>query len=147
MKTLNRKIIANVLLIAMFFVCTPTISMAEVLDDSNQMKLLSPRLTYIVDAMADLEITGTTATVDCWVRGSYSTATKAKIIVELQLESGTDNWIAHATWVDTQNDYEAAVYETKGVKTGQNYRVKVTATVWEGSQSETVTFFTDEVTA
>lgn len=141
-----KKLVANILLTMMFFVCVPEISMANIEDafDQKQLNLVSPRLTYIIDSMADLEISGTTAIVDCWVRGSYNSATKAKIIVELQLESGNNNWIAYATWVDTQNSYEASVYETKSVKIGQKYRVKVTATIWEGSKSETVTFFTDE---
>jgi len=144
MKKMPEKMIAVMLLICMFFLSAPLASIADTKDKEQH---LGARLSYIVDAEGTLSINNEVATVDCWVAGHVNDATKAKIIVELQLESGTDNWIAYATWVDTRNDYEAYVYETKSVKTGQNYRVKVTATVWEGSQSETVTFFTDEMTA
>lgn len=139
------KKLLSILLCCVFLLAVPMTALAE--NDQLEVVQINPRFTYIVDAEAGLEINNETATVDCWVKGHYDTATKAKIIVELQLESGANNWIAHATWVNTQNDFEASVYETKSVKTGQNYRVKVTATVWEGSQSETVTFFTDEMTA
>lgn len=145
-----KKMIAGMLLSGLLLASMPMTAVAEtgpVLSEKNQIEEVMPCLTYIVDSMADLSINGTTATVDCWVQGDYVSATKAKIIVELQLESGTDNWIAYGTWVDIQDGYEAYVYETKSVTKGQNYRVKVTATVWEGSQSETVTFFTDEMTA
>ena len=108
--------------------------------------MVTPRLTYIVDAETDLTINNGIATVDCWVNGNVLNATKAKVIAELQLKSGS-NWIAYGTWVDTQNDYEAYVYETKAVKKGNTYRVKATYTVWEGSASENLIVFSDEITA
>lgn len=107
---------------------------------------IMPRLSYIVSADNELAIQNGVAKVDCWVKGQYGDATKAKVIAELQLKSG-GSWIAYGTWVDTQNDYEASVYETKSVTAGNTYRVKATFTVWEGSQSETVVMFTDEITA
>jgi hypothetical protein len=55
--------------------------------------------------------------------------------------------IAYGTWTETANAFKASVYETKSVKSGQIYRVKATYTVWEGSQSESVIAFTDELTA
>ena len=131
-----KKLIA-VLLCTIMLALVPVSAMAEV--------EVNPRLTYIASAEGDLIINGTTAIVDCWVKGNYGDATKAKVIAELQLKSGS-SWMAYGTWTNTQNNYEAYVYETKTVKKGQTYRVKVTATVWEGSQSETITFFTDEAT-
>lgn len=104
---------------------------------------IAPHFTYIVDSEATMNITGTTATVDAWVKGNVNYATKAKIIAELQVKNGND-WIPVGIWTDTQNDYTADVYETKSVVKGHTYRVKATGTIWEGSQSETVTFYTDE---
>lgn len=96
--------------------------------------------------MADLDIANNVATVDCWVKGRYGDATKAKVIAELQVKSG-NNWVPTAIWTDTQDYYKASVKETKSVTTGNTYRVKATVTVWEGSQSEELIFFTDERTA
>lgn len=124
-----------VFLVMLALVAMPSAAMAE---DG-----IAPHLTYIVDAEATMNITGTTATVDAWVCGDVIYATKAKMIAELQVKNG-DSWVPVGLWTDTQNDYMAQVYETKSVVKGHTYRVKATATVWEGSQSETVTFFTEE---
>ena len=108
--------------------------------------MIEPRLTYIEAAETGLDIDNGVATVDCWVKGNILEATKAKVIAELQLKSG-NSWMAYGTWTDTRNDYEAFVYKTKSVTKGNTYRVKATYTIWEGSQSETVVVFSDEVTA
>lgn len=126
---------AVLLLVMMALLAMPAAAMAE---DG-----IAPQLTYIVDAEATMNITGTTATVDAWVRGDWAYATKAKMIAELQVKNG-NNWIPVGLWTDTQNDYMAQVYETKSVVKGHTYRVKATAIVWEGDQSEKVIFFTEE---
>lgn len=148
MKRGIRKIIAVMLIACLTFVCGPIASMAETVVTSDEKGFgdIQPRLTYIVEAEADMIMNGTSVTVDCWVNGHVNSATKAKVIAELQVKSGS-NWIAYGTWTDTQNDYEAYVYETKDVKKGNTYRVKATVTVWEGSASEELILFTDEKTA
>jgi len=104
---------------------------------------IAPHFTYIVDSEATMSISGTTATVDAWVCGDTIYATKTKIIAELQVKNGND-WIPVAIWTDTQDGLKAHVNETKSVVKGHTYRVKATGTAWEGSQSETVTFYTEE---
>lgn len=143
------KKIAITLLLVSTALLVPVTSMAAVSDipDAQQTIEVMPRMTYIVSWKNGLNITGTTATVDCWVDGHVNTATKAKVIAELQVKSGENNWVPVAIWTDTQNDYEAAVYETKTVTEGNTYRVKATFTVWEGSQSETHISIGDERTA
>ena len=146
----SKKLISAILLSGVIMCGCPGISMARTCDVNSvqsNMSIINPRLTYIVDTECDFSIVGGKAIADCWVKGDISDATKSKVIVELQLESGANNWIAYATWVDTQNSFRAAVKESKTVTTGQTYRVKATYTVWEGSQSETIVVFSDEVTA
>ena len=126
---------AMLLLVMLALLAMPAAAMAE---DG-----IAPHLTYIEDAEATMNIKGTTATVDAWVKGDWIYATKAKIIAELQVKNG-NSWVPVGLWTDTQNDYMAQVYETKSVVKGHTYRVKATAMVWEGDQSETVTFFTEE---
>lgn len=145
MKNNLRKVIATVLLSSMALMLVPTISMAGNVEEftiEQQENEISPRFTYIVDAETDLILDGTTATVDCWVAGHVNTATKAKVIAELQVKSGS-NWIPVAIWTDTQNAFKASVYETKTITEGNTYRVKATYTVWEGDQSETRIFYTN----
>lgn len=141
------KKIAITLLLVSTALLVPVTSMAAVsaIPDAQQTIEVMPRMTYLVEWKNGLNITGTTATVDCWVNGHVDTATKAKVIAELQLKSG-DNWLPVAIWTDTQNGYRAAVYETKTVTEGNTYRVKATYTVWEGSQSETHITIGDEMT-
>ena len=116
---------AMVLLVMLTLVAMPSAAMAE---DG-----IAPQLTYIVSAEATMNITGTTATVDAWVKGNVVDATKAKMIAELQVKNG-DSWVPVGLWTDTQDGFKAQVYETKSVVKGHTYRVKATATVWEGSQ-------------
>lgn len=104
---------------------------------------IMPRWTYIASVDGSLTENGTEATVDCWVKGYYGSATKTKIIAELQVQSSATNWIPVAIWTDTQNAFKASVHETKTINPDNTYRVKITATVWEGSQSETATLFVD----
>ena len=144
-----KKYITAILLGAMLIVTMPINALAvETSMEENQQltSIVQPRLTYIREAQSGLTIKNGTATVDCWVKGSLTSATKAIVIAELQLKSG-NSWMAYGTWTDTRSDYEAFVYKTKGVTDGNTYRVKSTFTVWEGSQSETIVVFSDEVTA
>ena len=150
LKRSSRKTIAVLLLSGMLMGVIPTASMASdangIVGQEIAYSGIAPRMTYIVEWKTSLTISNGTATVDCWVNGDVLDATKAKVIAELQVKSGK-NWIAYGTWVDTQTDYEAAVYETKAVKKGNTYRVKATYTVWEGSASENLIVFSDEITA
>ena len=141
MKRSIRKILAVMLTVCLAFVSGPIASMAEVIYDENKIIDIQPRFTYIVEAETDMIINGTSVTVDCWVNGHVNSATKAKVIAELQVKSSDTNWIPVAIWTDTRDGYEAYVYETKTIDTSKTYRVKATYTVWEGSQSETHTAF------
>lgn len=145
LKKCLQKTVTILLLVCTTMLLLPGTVMAENNDATGNL-LIQPRLSYIVEAENDFSIEGTTATVDCRVTGNISDATKAKVIAELQVKSGS-NWIAYGTWTNTQNSYEAYVYETKAVKKGNTYRVKATYTVWEGSASEELILFSDEITA
>ena len=144
-----RQITFTLIISSLFTLIAPITAFANICSAENscapQMSV-NPRLTYIAEAQTDLSVNSGTATVDCWVKGDVLTATKTKVIAELQLKSG-NSWIAYGTWTETANAFKASVYETKSVKAGQTYRVKATYTVWEGSQSESIVVFTDEVTA
>ena len=103
-------------------------------------------MLYIRQTTSVLSISGTTATVDCSTLGVVGEATKAKIVAELQVKNGS-SWTTVETWADTQNGYRASVYENYSVTKEKTYRVKATATAWEGSQSEIQTVFSNEKTA
>lgn len=146
-KTL-RKIAAVTCLSAAVVTLLPTASMAEaVAPVSYQQETgIAPYLLYIMDSRCTLGISGTTATVSCSVEGDSFDATKAKVVAELQVKSGS-SWSSVATWTDTQYSEYASVKQTKSVTAGKTYRVKATVTVWESSLSETQTLYSVERTA
>lgn len=131
--------------VVLFLPITAFANVAVIDADQSNMSI-TPYMTYIEEWENSLTFSGDTATVDCWVSGDVLDATKAKVIAELQVKSG-NSWIAHGTWTKTVNSFQASVHETKGVTIGNTYRVKATFTVWEGSQSEQIVVYTDEVTA
>ncbi len=136
------KIIAMIVACSVMIVSVPMASLAE--GRSGKEGKGESHVRYIVDAMADLGIKDGMATMDCWVKGHYNRATKAKVVVELQVKS-ENSWIAYETWTDTKDDYMAWVCEEKEVKEGKIYRVKVTVIVWEGMKMEEQILFTDEM--
>lgn len=144
-----KKAAATVCLGAAVLALTPAVSMAETAMkpvNAQTENAISPYMLYIRQTTSVLSISGTTATVDCSTLGVVGEATKAKIIAELQVKNGS-SWTTVETWTDTQNSYRASVYEAYSVTKGKTYRVKATATVWEGSQSEIQTVFSNEKTA
>ena len=140
----NRFIATLLMICCILLTVMPTMALAETgYLSENSKATIMPRWTYILAVEGGLDINGSTAAVDCWVEGHYTRATKTKIIAELQVKNSETNWIPVAIWTDTQNAYRAAVDETKTINPDNTYRVKITATVWEGSQSETTTLFVD----
>ena len=144
-----KKTIATMCMGAAVLTLTPAVSWAETAVNSlnnQQESMISPYMLYIEGADYSLKITGNTAKVECSVSGNTDTATKAKVIAELQVKNG-NSWIPVEIWTVTENSDYAEVSETHTVTSGNTYRVKATMTVWESSLSETQTFYTDEVTA
>lgn len=137
-----KKIVAVFCLMTMMLMPCQTVVAAE----SANENFVAPRMTYIVDYTIDFAIRGTSAEVAVEVNGDVLDATRAKVIAELQVKSGS-NWIPVAIWTDDQYDYYARVDETHDVVSGHTYRVKGTFMVWEGDASETVYDYSPEITA
>ena len=76
------------------------------------------------------------------MEGDFDSATKSKVIAELQVKNGS-SWIPVKIWTVEENDYMAKVKESHTINTSNTYRVKATVTVWEGSQSETKTLYSE----
>lgn len=115
-----QKIAAITCLSASVVTLLPTASMAEaVAPVSYQQETgIAPYLLYIMDSRCTLGISGTTATITSWVEGDFD-ATKAKVVAELQVKSGS-SWSSVATWTDTQYSEYASVKQTKSITAGQN---------------------------
>lgn len=149
MNSKMKKTAATVCLGAAVLALTPAVSMAETSMkpvNAQTENAISPYMLYIRQTTSVLSISGTTATVDCSTLGVVGEATNAKTVAELQVQNGS-SWTTVETWADTQNGYRASVYENYSVTKEKTYRVKATATAWEGSQSEIQTVFSNEKTA
>lgn len=142
MHTRTKKRIATICIGATVLTLVPAVSWAETAEIPLNNQQVSPYMLYIYDAISKLSISGTTATVNASVTGYANEATKAKVVAELQVKNGS-SWLTVKTWTVTENDYEAVVDETYTITKGKTYRVKATMTVWEGSQSETQTFYSE----
>ena len=142
MKKNMRKIIAVFCLLTMALVPCQAVLAA---DNTREYEAM-PMMTIISDYVIGFSIEGTTAEVEVEVDGDVLSATRAKVIAELQVKNG-NNWIPVAIWTDDQYNYKATVYETHDVVKGHTYRVKGTFMVWEGSAYETEYDFSDEITA
>ena len=105
---------------------------------------IMPRMTYISNSDCGLTIENGVATVDAFVNGNSSLATRCEIEVVMQ-EKGVLFWNDYASWSDSQSGRRAEIHETIGVNEGEKYRAVVTVTVWSGSDSETREFKTDPV--
>ncbi|MBQ3206141.1 MAG: hypothetical protein IJB37_06285 [Peptococcaceae bacterium] len=140
-----KKTIATMCMGAAVLTLTPAVSWAETAVNplnNLQESSISPYMLYIKDSTCNLNISGSTATVNCSVEGDIDSATKAKVIAELQVKNGS-SWIPVKIWTVEENDYMAKVKESHTINTSNTYRVKATVTVWEGSQSETQTLYSE----
>ena len=79
------------------------------MDNLQETSTIMPRWTYISSTETDLTIKNTTATVDCWVKGNILSATKTKVIAELQVKNSATNWIPVSIWTDTQDAFKSSV--------------------------------------
>lgn len=115
-------------------------------DMSYEQPEVMPRMTYIIDADCYFCIDNCVASVNAFVRGYPSTATKCEITVELQ-EKSFLRWKTIETWSDEQDGRRAEISESVEVTEGNSYRTVTTVTVWSGTESETKSLTSDTIVA
>lgn len=139
------KLLAAGLSLCLTLGATPAANAAALPQSTPGVQDITPYFLYIGDSNCSLDISGRTAYLSAWVEGYPGEATKCKVRVELQEKASTYAWISVDSWTDQRNGNWAEVDETASVTPGNFYRLKVTVTVWAGSQSESQTFYSDEV--
>ena len=105
---------------------------------------VAPYMLLLKRANAELTVDGDTAEI--YVRAEGTTSVdEVEIEAELQAKNGS-SWRYCADWsVSRSSDY-ASLSKTRAVVAGNTYRVKAVVTVWSGSQSETQTIYSSQVT-
>ena len=141
------KLLAAGLALCLTLGTAPAASAAALPQSTPGVQDITPYFLYIGDSNCSLDISGRTAHLSARVKGYSGEATKCKVRAELQEKSGTFSWTTVETWTDQRDGFRASVSETAAVTSGKTYRVKATVTVWAGSQSESRTFYSDEVEA
>ena len=97
-------------------------------DSAYEQPEIMPRMTYINDADCYFYIKDGVASVEAFVRGYPSTATKCEITVELQ-EKSLLRWKTIETWSDEQDGRRAEISKSVEVTEGNSYQTVTTVTV------------------
>lgn len=107
----------------------------------------SPAYSYARDCISELSISGTTATCKSTVNGYYDKTTKIVVNQTLQKKNSSGNWEYVYSWYDTIYNYNGSLTNTKSSLSSGTYRVKTVATVYAGTEHETITEYSQEKTA
>ena len=107
----------------------------------------APAYSYASDCISELSISGTTATCKSTVNGYYDKTTKIVVNQTLQKKNSSGNWEYVYSWYDTIYNYNGSLTNTKSSLSSGTYRVKTVATVYAGTEHETITEYSKEKTA
>lgn len=99
----------------------------------------SPAYSYTHECSSDLSISGTTATCYSSVTGYYNETTKIVIVQTLQKKNSSGNWYDVCSWNSTIYNYRGSLTNTKSSLSSGTYRLKTVATVYAGTENETIT--------
>ena len=138
-----KKVLALCLALCLTLGAAPTVFAAQPAD----IETITPYALYIKSKSCQLTILGKTAAIDAYVVGQSGSATKCKVVASLQRKTTSGSWSTVQSWTDQQDGRRASVSETATVTSGTTYRVTATVTVWAGSETETMTVYSDPVTA
>lgn len=99
----------------------------------------APAYSYTNDCTSELSISGTTATCKSSVTGYYNQTTKIVIKQTLQKKNSSGTWDDVCSWSDTIYNYQGSLTNTKSSLSSGTYRLKTVATVYAGTEHETIT--------
>ena len=109
---------------------------------ANDGTAIQPRYDYTKNHVENLSITNGTASCSATLTGINGTTTK--VVIKMTLQKKTLLWWSEAeSWTATYNTYYGTLSKTATVKSG-TYRVKAVYTVYSGSNSESITDYSDQ---
>ncbi|MDE5770198.1 MAG: hypothetical protein K2I06_01020 [Ruminococcus sp.] len=106
----------------------------------------APAYSYAYDCISELSISGTTATCKSSVIGYSDKTTKIVINQTLQKKNSSGDWEYVYSWYDTIYNYKGSLTNTKSSLSSGTYRLKTVATVYAGTEHETITEYSNEKT-
>ena len=99
----------------------------------------SPAYSYTRECSSDLSISEKTATCESSVTGYYNKITKIVVNQTLQKKNSSGDWEYVCNWYDTIYNYYGSLTNTKSSLSSGTYRLKTVATVYAGTEHETIT--------
>ena len=96
------------------------------------------RYTLIGNLTCSISITGNTAALSARVSAGSSAVTDCEMTLELQ-EKVAFIWITRSTWTQSSHSNSLSMNQQTSVSSGKTYRLKVKATVYSASSSESAT--------
>ncbi len=121
---MRRKII-SIMLILMLLVAIPVSGQAA------ELTMIQPRYTYIGAFDRDLTIDTSTGVADCYAMITANANYPVEVVCRFEVYWGGE-WTTLRTWTDTGN-MMAVISETYDAPDGFNYRIDVTAYVYDSN--------------
>ena len=111
---------------------------------ANAQTTVQPRYNYTASVNAKLTISSQQANCTAGIVGFQGTTTRIKTKITLQ-KKGLLSWSNVTSWSNDVYNYKASYAYHYGPLDSGTYRVKVEATVYAGSASETITQYSSKV--
>ncbi len=103
---------------------------------------IQPLYDYTTNYGTSLSVSNGTANCNASLGGKNGTTTK--IVIKMTLQKKTLLWWSEVeTWSTTHNTYYGSLTKSASVKSG-TYRVKAVYTVYSGSNSESITDYSEQ---
>lgn len=115
-------------------------------DVSSASSSVMPFMEYISNINYEFKISNGKAMIMARMNGYVAITTKCKVTVELQ-EKGLLFWNTVKTFSAVEYRDFAQVDTTYSVISGKSYRLNITFTAWNGTDSETQTITSDTIKA
>lgn len=115
-------------------------------DVSSASSSVMPFMEYISNINYEFKISNGKAMIMARMNGYVAITTKCKVTVELQ-EKGLLFWNTVKTFSAVEYRDFAQVDTTYSVIPGKSYRLNITFTAWNGTDSETQTITSDTIKA
>ena len=120
-----RRKILSIMLILVLLVSIPVSGQAA------ELSVVQPRYTYIVEFNRDLTINTSTGVADCYAKITANANYPVEVVCRFEVYWGGE-WMTLRTWTDTGN-MMAVISETYDAPDGFNYRIDVTAYVYDSN--------------
>lgn len=139
---MKKKMISLLTVFVMIF----AFSMTAYAEPAQDGKVIPERYNYTNTIYSELSISNNTATCNSKVTGDPSMVTKIEITQSLEELLSNGWWYRHQSWSKTFYNWYAIYTTTGTVPHSGTYHVRTVAKVYAGSNYETISVYSNNVT-